>query len=69
MQALFDFIAGLLASLAALAFAQFGVSVHGRPEARQAPPEVHRTLPAVQSARMTCSRPCGAAATRPMRKA
>jgi hypothetical protein len=69
MQALFDFIAGLLAAFAALAFAQFGVSVHGKTEARSNPPEVHRTLPAVQSARMTCPDTCGAPATRAQRKA
>ncbi len=69
MQALFDFIAGLLTTLAALAFAQFGVSVHGKPEARSNPPEVHRTLPAVESAHMSCSTTCGAPATRALRKA
>ena len=65
MQALFDFIAGLLAAFAALAFAQFGVSVHGKHEARANPPEVRRTLPAVQTTRMSC----GATATRMLRKA
>jgi hypothetical protein len=69
MQALFDFIAGLLCAFAALAFAQFGVSVHGKPEARPAPQEVRRTLPPVQSARMSCAQTCGAPATRAQGKA
>ena len=69
MQALFDFIAGLLSAFAALAFAQFGVSVHGKPEARPNPPEVRRTLPQVQSARMSCADTCGASATGAQRKA
>jgi hypothetical protein len=70
MQALFDFIAGLLCALAALAFAQFGVSVHGKPETRSDPPEVRRTLPAVQSTRMSCGgATCGPRATRTPRKA
>jgi hypothetical protein len=70
MQALFDFIAGLLAALAALAFAQFGVSVHGKPETRSNPPEVRRTSPAAQSARMSCDGPtCGVRATRAPGKA
>jgi len=69
MQALFDFITGLLSALAVLAFAQFGVSVHGKPEARANRPEVRRTLPAVQSAHMSCGATCGAPATRTLRKA
>jgi hypothetical protein len=69
MQALFDFITGLLTALAALAFAQFGVSVHGKAEAKSNPPEVHRTLPAVESAHLSCRTPCGAPATRTLRKA
>ena len=69
MQALFDFIAGLLSAFAALAFAQFGVSVHAKPEARSDPPEVRRTLPPVQSARLSCGATCGAPATRTLRKA
>jgi hypothetical protein len=71
MQALFDFIAGLLCTLAALAFAQFGVSVHGKSEARSNPPEVRRILPAAQDARMSCGAgaTCGAHATGALRKA
>jgi hypothetical protein len=70
MQALFNFIAGMLSALAALAFAQFGVSVHGKPEARSNTPEVRRTLPAVQNARLTCgAASCDAPATRALRKA
>lgn len=69
MQALFDFIAGLLSAFAALAFAQFGVSVHGKPQARPNPPEVRRTLTPEQSARMSCRVDCGAPATRAVRKA
>jgi len=69
MQALFDFIAGLLCTLAALAFAQFGVSVHGKSEARFNPPEVRRTLPAMQSAHASCGATCGARVTRTLRKA
>lgn len=65
MQALFDFIAGLLAALAALAFAQFGVSVHGKPHARPRPTEVHRIIPVAQSTRAPCDLP----ATPPLRKA
>ena len=68
MQALFDFIAALLCTLAALAFAQFGVSVHGKPESRTNLPEVRRTLPPVQSARLVCGPTCGAPATRALRK-
>jgi hypothetical protein len=68
MQALFDFITGLICALAALAFAQFGVSVHGKSEARSTPPEVRRTLPAVQNTHMSCAATCGAQATRTLRK-
>ena len=68
MQALFDFFAGLLCALAALAFAQFGVSVHGKSEARSNPPEVRRTLPAVQNTHMSCPVSCGARVTRTLRK-
>jgi hypothetical protein len=31
--------------LASLAFAQFGVAVHGAPQHDSKPPEVHRTVP------------------------
>jgi hypothetical protein len=53
MQALFDVIAALLSGLAALAFAQFGVSLHGKPDARPRSPEVRRTVPD-QRARASC---------------
>jgi hypothetical protein len=66
MQAFFDFITGLICALAALAFAQFGVSVHGKAQARSNPPEVRRTLPAVQNT--SCAGTCGARATRTLRK-
>lgn len=65
MQALFDFIAGLLTALAALAFAQFGVSVHGKPEARPHSQEVRRILPVAQRTHTPCDSP----ATPPLRKA
>jgi hypothetical protein len=69
MQAFFDFITGLICALAALAFAQFGVSVHGKSEARSNPPQVRRTLPAAQDAHMSCGAiTCGARATRALRK-
>jgi hypothetical protein len=44
MQALFNLIAGLLSALAALAFAQFGVSLHGTCKAHSKPAEIHRTV-------------------------
>jgi hypothetical protein len=50
MQALFEIVAGLLCALAALAFAQFGVSLHGNPDAKSHPPEVHRTAKPAQPA-------------------
>jgi hypothetical protein len=45
MQAIFEFVAGLVAALASIAFAQFGVPLHGAPSQQHAQPaEVHRTV-------------------------
>jgi hypothetical protein len=42
MQALFELVTGFLTALAALAFAQFGVALHGEAPRHAQVPEVHR---------------------------
>lgn len=51
MQALFELVTGFLTALAALAFAQFGVALHGEAPRHAKVPEVRRTVhPADQRA-------------------
>lgn len=61
MQALLDLVAGFLTGLAALAFSQFGVSLHAKTEAKPAQPEIHRTAATDQTVRRTSDSPAPAA--------
>jgi hypothetical protein len=57
MQALFELVTGFLAALAALAFAQFGVALHGEAHRHAQVPEVRRTVHPTSQHAEAASRP------------
>lgn len=57
MHALFEIVMRVLAALAAVAFAQFGVALKGETHAHASPPEVRRTHPDNRQAEASLRKP------------